>query len=101
MGQVSLGGHSLGSLILFDLLAHQPSGNKNQMPSESVDDTLSQVLVLFFKIFLLIYHSNKESQQTGDSNKDDLSASHLLFNQYDSWVDGTVWIEWMKQDVYN
>lgn len=45
VGEVSLGGHSLGSLILFDLLAHQPSINRNQMPSEPVDDTLSQDIV--------------------------------------------------------
>lgn len=38
-GQVSLGGHSLGSLILFDLLAHQPV-----IPNpEPVDDSLSEV----------------------------------------------------------
>lgn len=38
-GQVSLGGHSLGSLILFDLLAHQPL-----IPNpEPVDDVLSEV----------------------------------------------------------
>lgn len=38
-GQVSLGGHSLGSLILFDLLAHQPL-----IPNpEPVDDILSEV----------------------------------------------------------
>ena len=38
-GQVSLGGHSLGSLILFDLLAHQPTTPN----PEPVDDTLSEV----------------------------------------------------------
>ena len=56
VGEVSLGGHSLGSLILFDLLAHQPSINRNQMPSEPVDDTLSQVLssqmILFNDVYI-------------------------------------------------
>jgi len=45
VGEVSLGGHSLGSLILFDLLAHQPIANKHQMPPKPVDDTLSQDVV--------------------------------------------------------
>ncbi|XP_046649715.1 SEC23-interacting protein-like [Daphnia pulicaria] len=42
-GQVSLGGHSLGSLILFDLLAHQPL-----IPNpEPVDDVLSEDAVSY------------------------------------------------------
>ncbi|XP_032795299.2 phospholipase DDHD2 isoform X2 [Daphnia magna] len=36
-GQVSLGGHSLGSLILFDLLAHQPLVS-NQEPGDDILD---------------------------------------------------------------
>ncbi|KAI9562004.1 hypothetical protein GHT06_012969 [Daphnia sinensis] len=42
-GQVSLGGHSLGSLILFDLLAHQPLVS-NQEP---VDDILDEEAVSY------------------------------------------------------
>ncbi|XP_057364485.1 phospholipase DDHD2-like isoform X2 [Daphnia carinata] len=42
-GQVSLGGHSLGSLILFDLLAHQPLAS-NQEP---VDDILDEEAVSY------------------------------------------------------
>lgn len=42
-GEVSLGGHSLGSLILFDLLAHQP--NVPDPAALSVDDSLSEVLI--------------------------------------------------------
>lgn len=46
VGEVSLGGHSLGSLILFDLLAHQPNV-KTQPRDEPVsdDDVLSQDVV--------------------------------------------------------
>nr|CAH0098150.1 unnamed protein product [Daphnia galeata] len=42
-GQVSLGGHSLGSLILFDLLAHQPL----ILNPEPVDDILSEDAVSY------------------------------------------------------
>ncbi len=43
-GQVSLGGHSLGSLILFDLLAHQP--NIPEPVELNANDSLSEVIIL-------------------------------------------------------
>ena len=54
-GQVSLGGHSLGSLILFDLLAHQPL-----VPDpESVDARLLEASRLSLTYFIAFYASER------------------------------------------
>ena len=51
-GEISLGGHSLGSLILFDLLVHQPfinkiSGDGQNEPRAQKSDTVERFIVFF------------------------------------------------------
>jgi hypothetical protein len=47
-GQISLGGHSLGSLILFDLLSHQPVSTKTKDSdvNEKVSEVMDSLIIL-------------------------------------------------------
>lgn len=52
-GQVAVAGHSLGSLILFDLLAHQPSGGYN--PDVHGDDQVGGFIFGLFSSVQITY----------------------------------------------